>query len=86
MKVIVLGAGVVGTASAWYLAADGPERIVLNYDFNDPAYIGPDPTSIVKVEFDYVLANDFRVEMWSDRQTGQRSMPASPRRGSCCRY
>ena len=31
-------------------AADGAERIVLNYDFNDPAYIGPDPTSIVDVE------------------------------------
>lgn len=61
-----------------YLAADGGERIVLNYDFNDPAYIGPDPTSIVDVEFEYVLGNDFKVEMWSDRQTGQRAMPTVP--------
>ena len=61
-----------------YLAADGAERIVLNYDFNDPAYIGPDPTSIVDVEFEYVLGNDFKVEMWSDRQTGKRAMPTVP--------
>ncbi len=61
-----------------FLAADGNERIVLNYDFNDPAYIGPDPTSIVDVEFDYVLGNDFKVQMWSDRQTGRRAMPAAP--------
>ena len=61
-----------------YTAADGNERIVLNYDFNDPAYIGPDPTSIVAVEFDYVLGNDFKVEMWSDRQTGRRAMPSAP--------
>ena len=61
-----------------FLAADGAERIVLNYDFNDPAYIGPDPTSIVDVEFEYVLGNDFKVDMWSDRQTGRRAMPAAP--------
>ena len=30
-----------------FLAADGPERIIVNYDFNDPAYVGPDPTTIV---------------------------------------
>ena len=67
-----------GFRKSGFLAADGPERIILNYDFNDPAYIGPDPTSIVKVDFDYVLANDFKVEVWSDRQTGQRGMPAAP--------
>ena len=67
-----------GFRKSGFLAADGLERIILNYDFNDPAYIGPNPTSIIKVDFDYVLANDFRVEMWSDRQTGTRSMPAAP--------
>lgn len=61
-----------------FLAADGGERIVLNYDFNDPAYIGPDPTSIVDVEFEYVLGNDFKVDMWSDRQTGRRGVPSAP--------
>jgi hypothetical protein len=70
-----------GFRRSGFLAADGPERIVLNYDFNDPAYIGPDPTAIIEVEFDYVLANDFKVEMWSDRQTGQRAMPAPPLTG-----
>ena len=60
------------------MAADGPERIIVNYDFNDPAYVGPNPTSIVSVDFDYVLANDFKVELWSDRQTGQRAMPSAP--------
>ena len=61
-----------------FVAADGAERIILNYDFNDPSYVGPDPTAIVKVEFDYVLANDFKIEMWSDRQTGKQSQPAPP--------
>ena len=61
-----------------FTAADGDERIVLNYDFNSPAYVGPDPLSIVRVEFDYVLANDFKVEMWSNKQTGRRSTPAPP--------
>ena len=61
-----------------FLAADGTERIIINYDFNDPAYIGPAPTSLVKAQFDYVLANDYKVDMWSDRQTGQRASPTPP--------
>ena len=61
-----------------FLAADGTERIILNYDFTDPAYVGPDLTSIVEVEFDYVLANDFKVEMWSNLQTGTRPVPPPP--------
>ncbi len=61
-----------------FLAADGPERIIVNYDFNDPGYVGPDPTTIVAVDFNYVLANDFKVEMWSDRQTGLRATPPPP--------
>ena len=67
-----------GFQRAGFIAADGPERIVLNYDFDDPAYIGPDPTSIIAVEFDYVMANDFRVDMWSSQQTGRRPMPSAP--------
>ena len=61
-----------------FLAADGSERIVINYDFTDPAYVGPDLTSIVDVEFEYLLANDYRVDMWSNRQTGRRPVPAAP--------
>ncbi|MBT5327268.1 MAG: hypothetical protein HOL51_14220 [Gemmatimonadetes bacterium] len=67
-----------GFRRSGFLAADGPERIIVNYDFNDPAYVGPNPTSIVSVDFDYVVANDFKIEMWSDRQTGQRAQPAAP--------
>ncbi len=61
-----------------FLAADGTERIILNYDFTDPAYVGPDLTTVVEVEFDYVLANDFRVDMWSNLQTGKRQVPPPP--------
>ena len=48
-----------------------------------PGYVGPDPTTIVGVDFNYVLANDFKVEIWSDRQTGLRGAPPPPltRRG-----
>ena len=61
-----------------FLAANGIQRIIINYDFNDPAYVGPDPTEIVKVTFDLVLANDYKVEVWSDRQTGQETPPEAP--------
>ncbi len=67
-----------GFQRSGFIAADGDERIVLNYDFNDPAYVGPDPTSIVDVEFEYVLGNDFKIDMWSDLQTGKRKMPTVP--------
>ena len=67
-----------GFERAGFLAADGDERVILNYDFTDPDYIGPDVTSIVDVEFDYVLANDFRIEMWSNKQTGRRAVPLPP--------
>ena len=32
-----------------------------------------------RVDFNYVLANDFKVEIWSDRQTGlsRRTAPAA---------
>ena len=41
-------------------------------------FIGPDPTSIVAVEFDYVLANDYKVEVWSDHQPGIAGLPRPP--------
>ena len=67
-----------GFERSGFLSADGTERIILNYDFNDPAYTGPNPTEIVSVDFDYILGNDYRVAIWSDRQTGQRAMPSPP--------
>ena len=35
-----------------FLAADGEEQIVINYDFTDLAYIGPRPTEIIDIQFD----------------------------------
>ena len=61
-----------------FLAANGRQRMVINYDFSDPAYIGPDPSEIVEARFELVLANDFRVQTWSDRQTGQSVVPSAP--------
>ena len=65
-----------------FLAADGAERIVLNYDFTDPGYVGPDLTTIVDVEFDYLLANDYKIDLWSNRQTGFRAVPSPPLTGA----
>ena len=67
-----------GFAREGFLAADGSERIILNYDFTDPAYIGPDLTSIIDVEFEYLLANDYKIDIWSSRQTGRRPVPQAP--------
>ena len=52
-----------------FTSADGEEKIILNYDFTDPAYTGPDLTSIIDVEFEYLLANDYRIQMWSNNQS-----------------
>ena len=75
-----------------YLAADGAERIVLNYDFTDPAFqllredgTRIDASNIIEVEFEYVLANDYRIQMWSNRQTGtggERDVPQPPLTGA----
>ena len=52
-----------------FLAADGSEEIVLDFDFSDISYTGPDPGQIAQVTIELVLANDYLVEMSSDRQT-----------------
>ena len=59
-----------------FRTADGDEPIILNYDFNDPGFqlpaeSGLDETHIVSVEFEYVLANDYKVEIWSNKQPGR---------------
>ena len=59
-----------------FRTADGEEPIILNYDFNDPGFqlpaeSGLDETHIVSVEFGYVLANDYKVEIWSNKQPGR---------------
>ncbi|MBM3947219.1 MAG: hypothetical protein FJ315_07485, partial [SAR202 cluster bacterium] len=67
-----------GSQEEGYLAANGAQQMILTYDFTDPSYIGPDPTEIVELSFDMVLANDYRVQVWSDRQTGERTVPEAP--------
>lgn len=70
-----------GIPQEGFLSADGDEKIVINYDFTDISYIGPRPTEIVEIKFDLVLANDYKIQVWSDRQTGQRPMPKLPLTG-----
>ncbi len=52
-----------------FLSADGSEEIILTFDFADPTYTGPDASQIRRVVLELVLANDYAVEMGSDRQT-----------------
>ncbi len=70
-----------GFSQEGFLAADGEEKIVINYDFTDLAYIGPRPTEIVDIKFDLVVANDYKIQIWSDRQTGRGSLPSTPLTG-----
>jgi len=65
-----------------FLSADGTEKIVINYDFTDLAYIGPRPTEIVDIQFDLVVANDYKIQIWSDRQIGRGTLPNTPITGA----
>ena len=58
-----------------FLSANGDEQISLVYDFSSPTYVGPDPTTIIAVEFELVVANDYRVLVQSDRQLGSGGEP-----------
>ncbi len=51
-----------------FLAADGNERIVVTYDFGDRSYTGPDLSELGRVEVELVVADDYRIEVASDRQ------------------
>ena len=51
-----------------FLAADGTEEIMLAFDFNDRTYSGPDPSEIESAQIELVVANDYFVEVASDRQ------------------
>lgn len=59
-----------GFQRSGFLSADGSEVILLRYDFNDRTYSGPDPSRIRRVQIELVIANDYLVEMSSDRQSG----------------
>jgi hypothetical protein len=51
-----------------FLSADGAETIRLRYDFLDRSYTGPDLAQIKRVVLEVVAANDYLIEMSSDRQ------------------
>ncbi|MDA0337843.1 MAG: hypothetical protein O2782_21965, partial [bacterium] len=59
-----------GFQRSGFLSADGSETILLRFDFNDRTYSGPDPSRIQRVEIELVIANDYLVEVSSDRQLG----------------
>ncbi len=48
--------------------ASGSEQIELVYDFSVGTYTGPDPSEIRMVTVELVVANDYRIEMTSNRQ------------------
>jgi hypothetical protein len=58
-----------------FLAADGSERIDMTYDFSAGTYSGPAPSTIRRVLVELVVANDYHIEMSSDRQTNLLSTP-----------
>ena len=61
-----------------FLAADGNEQIVLEYDLESSAYRqtgGPDPSQIKSVKFRLLLANDYRIDMTSNVQTDLQRKP-----------
>ncbi|MDP6018952.1 MAG: hypothetical protein QGI32_22880 [Candidatus Latescibacteria bacterium] len=62
-----------GFQQGGFLAADGFEVINLSFDFLDRTYSGPDPSDIRRVQLELVLANDYLVEVVSDRQVNFRS-------------
>ncbi|NKB68695.1 MAG: hypothetical protein GKR89_16650 [Candidatus Latescibacteria bacterium] len=58
-----------GFQRAGFLAADGGQEIILRFDLDDFTYTGPDPSQIERMTIELVLANDYRVEVSSNRQT-----------------
>jgi hypothetical protein len=57
-----------GFQRAGFWEASGSEQIEIEYDFTVPSYVGPDPSEIRSVTFELVVANDYRIEVTSDRQ------------------
>ncbi|MCC7262601.1 MAG: hypothetical protein IT369_08790 [Candidatus Latescibacteria bacterium] len=61
-----------------YRTADGRETILLKYELNGPEYRaanGPQPADIKKIEFRLLLANDYRVDLTSNKQTNSLNQP-----------
>ncbi len=61
-----------------FLSADGNEIIVLVYDLEGPEYrnsFGPQPEQIKSIEFQLLLANDYRIDVTSNRQLNSNGQP-----------
>ncbi len=61
-----------------FLSADGREIIVLIYDLEGPQYqasFGPQPEQIRSIEFRFLLANDYRIDLTSNRQLNANDQP-----------
>ena len=61
-----------------FLAADGTEVIMLTYDLEGTQYrnaFGPQPEQIKSVEFRLLLANDYRIDITSNRQLNSNGQP-----------
>jgi hypothetical protein len=60
--------------------------ILVRYDFNDVSYTGPSATDIEMVEVELVVANDYLIEMSSNRQLDangrQAFLPAFEAKGN----
>jgi len=69
-----------------YVAADGIQRMVVTYDFYDLAYTGPDPADVAQLQVELAVANDYRVEVSSDRQVNRSGdtyfLPVTRARGN----
>ncbi len=59
-----------------FLSADGSEVIRLVFDFSHVTYTGPDPSRIKKARIELVVADDYLIEISSDRQTRFNGDPA----------
>lgn len=67
---------VEGGVELWpILKADGDEEITLTYDLKDPSYTGPPPSQIRLLSLELDLANDYRVEITSNRQANEVGQP-----------
>ncbi|MBI2505024.1 MAG: hypothetical protein HYW07_17535 [Candidatus Latescibacteria bacterium] len=61
-----------------YISADGNEVIVLVYDLEGPQYrnaFGPATERIKSIEFVLLLANDYRIDLTSNRQLNSNGQP-----------
>ena len=63
-----------------FISADGNESIILVYDLAGADYraaFGPNPDRIERVDFVLLVANDYRIDLTSNRQTNAQRQPVT---------